>query len=64
MPLFEYLANFYAKMNNNEAINKINVLINRISNHQFFKGHQVRKKFKILNFFNFLDYLNSIKYSI
>ena len=64
MPLFEYLANFYAKMNNNEAINKINVLIKRISNHQFFKGHQVRKKFKILNFFNFLDYLNNIKYSI
>ena len=64
MPLFEYLSNFYAKMNNNEAINKINVLIKRISNHQFFKGHQVRKKFKILNFFNFLDYLNSIKYSI
>ena len=64
MPLFEYLANFYAKMNNNEAINKINVLIKRISNHQFFKGHQIRKKFKILNFFNFLDYLNNIKYNI
>ena len=64
MPLFEYLANFYAKMNNNEAINKINVLIKRISNHQFFKGHQIRKKFKILNFFSFLDYLNNIKYNI
>ena len=64
MPIFEYLANFYAKMNNNEAINKINVLIKRISNHQFFKGHQIRKKFKILNFFNFLDYLNNIKYNI
>ena len=64
MPLFEYLANFYSKMNNNEAINKINVLIKRISNHQFFKGHQIRKKFKILNFFNFLDYLNNIKYNI
>ena len=64
MPLFEYLANFYSKMNNNEAINKINVLIKRISNHQFFKGHQIRKKFKILNFFSFLDYLNNIKYNI
>ena len=64
MPIFEYLANFYSKMNNNEAINKINVLIKRISNHQFFKGHQIRKKFKILNFFNFLDYLNNIKYNI
>ncbi len=64
MPIFEYLANFYAKMNNNEAINKINVLIKRISNHQFFKGHQIRKKFKILNFFSFLDYLNNIKYNI
>ena len=64
MPIFEYLANFYSKMNNNEAINKINVLIKRISNHQFFKGHQIRKKFKILNFFSFLDYLNNIKYNI
>ena len=64
MSLFEYLSNFYAKNNNNEAINKINVLIKRISNHQFFKGHSIRKNFKILNFFNFLDYLNNINYNI
>ena len=62
--IFEYLSNFYYKMNNIEAINKINALIKRISNHQYFKGHSIRKNFKILNFFNFLDYLNNIKYNI
>ena len=45
IPLFEYLANYYARINNNEAINAINILIKRISNHQFFKGHQIRKNF-------------------
>ena len=64
IPLFEYLANYYARINNNEAINAINILIKRISNHQFFKGHQIRKNFKIINFFNFLEYLNNIKYNI
>ena len=64
IPLFEYLANYYSKNNNNEAINTINVLIKRISNHQFFKGHQIRKNFKIINFLNFLEYLNNNKYNL
>ena len=63
IPLFEYLANYYSKNNNNEAINTINILIKRISNHQFFKGHQIRKNFKIINFLNFLEYLNNNKYN-
>ena len=62
--IFEYLSNFYYSKNNIEAINKINALIKRISNHQYFKGHSIRKNFKIFNFFNFLDYLNNIKYNI
>ena len=62
--LFEYLANYYSQNNNYEAINKINALIKRISNHQYFKGHSIRKHFKIMNFFNFLDYLNNVKYNI
>ena len=61
--IFEYLANFYYKNNNYEAINKINALIKRISNHQYFKGHPIRKNFKILNFFNFLDYLTNANYN-
>ena len=64
IPLFEYLASYYSKNNNNEAINTINVLIKRISNHQFFKGHQIRKNFKIKNFLNFLEYLNNNKYNL
>ena len=64
IPLFEYLASYYSKNNNNEAINTINVLIKRISNHQFFKGHQIRKNFKIINFLNFLEYLNNNKYNL
>ena len=62
--LFEYLANYYSQNNNFEAVNKINTLIKRISNHQYFKGHSIRKHFKIMNFFNFLDYLNNTKYNI
>ena len=64
LSLFEYLANFYSKKDNFEAINKINMLIKRISNHQFFRGHAIRKNFKIFNFLNFIDYLNNIKYNI
>ena len=64
MTLFEYLANFYSNINNIEAINNINRLIKRISNHQFFKGHSIRKNFKIMNFFHFIDYLNNKKYNI
>ena len=51
-------------MGNLEAVNKINALIKRISNHQYFKGHPIRKNFKILNFFNFLDFLNNTNYNI
>ena len=63
MVLFEYLANSFYRNNNYEALSRIKVLIKRVSNHQFFKGHIFRKNFKIVNFFNFLDYLNNIKYN-
>ena len=62
MCIFEYLANSFYNNNNYDALSKIKILIKRISNHQFFKGHLLRKNFKILNFFDFLDYLNNIKY--
>ena len=62
--LFEHLANYYSQNNNFEVVDKINTLIKRISNHQYFKGHSIRKHFKIMNFFNFLDYLNNTKYNI
>ena len=62
--IFEHFANYYYKMGNLEAVNKITALIKRISNHQYFKGHPIRKNFKILNFFNFLDFLNNTNYNI
>ena len=63
MIIFEYLSNFFYRNYNFDALNKIKSLIKRVSNHQFFKGHAFRKNFKIVNFFNFLDYLNNIKYN-
>jgi len=63
MCLFEYLANSFYNNNNCDALSKIKTLIRRVSNHQFFKGHLLRKHFKIVNFFDFLDYLNNIKYN-
>ena len=63
MVLFEYLANHFYKINNYDALEKIKKLIKRVSNHQFFKGHPFRKHFKIVNFINFLDYLNNNKYN-
>ena len=63
MVLFEYLSNFFYKNNNYDALEKIKSLIKRVSNHQFFKGHPLRKHFKIVNFINFFDYLNNIKYN-
>ena len=63
MIIFEYLSNFFYKNNNYDALAKIKALVKRVSNHQFFKGHPLRKNFKIVNFFNFLDYLNNIKYN-
>ena len=63
MCLFEYLANYFYNSNNHDALAKIKTLIKRVSNHQFFKGHLLRKNFKIVNFLDFLDYLNNIKYN-
>ena len=63
MVIFEYLSNFYYKNNYYDGLEKIKCLIKRVSNHQYFKGHPLRKNFKIVNFFNFLDYLNNIKYN-
>ena len=63
MVLFEYLSNFFYKNNNLDALAKIKSLIKRVSNHQFLKGHPIRKHFKITNFINFLDYFNNIKYN-
>ena len=60
--IFEYLGYYFNKIMNTEALSKIKNLIGRASNHQYFKGHPLRKNFKIVNFFNFLDYLNNIKY--
>lgn len=54
---FEYLSNFYFKKKNNDAVNKIKYLLRRISNHQFFKKHPLRKHFKIINFFKLIDNL-------
>ena len=63
MVLFEYLSNFFYKNNNLDALAEIKRLIKRVSNHQFLKGHPIRKHFKITNFINFIDYLNNIKYN-
>ena len=52
---FEYLSNFYYNKNNDEALKKIKLYFKRISNHQFFKGHPLRKHFKIINFFKIID---------
>ena len=61
--LFEYLANYFYKNNNYNALTRIKKLIKRVSNHQFFKGHPFRRHFKIVNFLNFLDYLNNNKFN-
>ena len=61
--IFEYLSNYFYRNNNYDALAKIESLIKRVSNHQYFKGHPFRKNFKILNFLDFLDYLNNIKYN-
>ena len=52
---FEYLSNFYYNKKNDEALKKIKLYFKRISNHQFFKGHPLRKHFKIINFFKIID---------
>ena len=60
---FEYFANIFNKNNDLENLEKTRRVIKKISNHRFFKDHPLRKHFKIINFFNFLDYLNSLKLS-
>jgi len=57
---FEYFANIIYKNNDKENLEKIKKLIKKIGNHLFFKEHVLRKHFKIINFFNFFDYLNYI----
>jgi hypothetical protein len=55
---FEYLANIYYTLNRIDDLSIVTNLIKRTSNHQFFKGHALRKLFKILNFFKFIENLN------
>lgn len=57
---FEYFANIFNKNNDKENLENIKNNIKKIGNHRFFKEHPLRKHFKIINFFNFLDYIESI----
>ena len=57
---FEYFASIFKKNNDYSNLEKIKKLIKKIGNHRFFKEHPLRKHFKIINFFNFLKYLNKI----
>lgn len=52
---FELLANLYYLNNKFDHVDTVKDLIRRTSNHQYFKGHPLRKHFKILNFFKFID---------
>ena len=61
---FEYLANIFNKNNDKENLEKVKMIIKKIGNHRFYKGHPFRKHFKIINFFNFLEYVNSILLNI
>ena len=56
---FEYLANISNKNNDRENLEKIKIIIKKIGNHRFFKDNPLRKHYKIINFFNFLEYINS-----
>jgi len=55
MTYFEYLSSIYHKQNKTLHLNTIMELIKRTSNHQYFKKHNLRKSFKIINFLKFLD---------
>jgi hypothetical protein len=57
---FEYFANIFNKNNDKENLENIKNNIKKVGNHRFFKEHPLRKHFKIINFFNFLDYIESI----
>ena len=61
---FEYLANIFHKNNDRENLEKVKIIIKKIGNHRFFKENPLRKHFKIINFFNFLEYINSILVNI
>ena len=61
---FEYLANIFNKNNDRENLEKVKAIIRKIGNHRFYKEHPFRKHFKIINFFNFLEYVNSILLNI
>ena len=61
---FEYLANIFHKKNDRENLEKVKIIIKKIGNHRFFKENPLRKHFKIINFFNFLEYINSILVNI
>ncbi len=57
---FEYFANIFNKNNDKTNLENIKNNIKKVGNHRFFKEHPLRKHFKIINFFNFLDYIESI----
>ena len=61
---FEYLANIFNKDNDRENLEKVKIIIKKIGNHRFYKEDPLRKHFKIVNFFNFLEYINSILFNI
>ena len=61
---FEYLANIFNKNNDKENLEKVKIIIKKIGNHRFYKEDPLRKHFKIVNFFNFLEYINSILFNI
>ena len=61
---FEYLANIFNKNNDRENLEKVKIIIKKIGNHRFYKESPLRKHFKIINFFNFLEYINSILFNI
>ena len=54
---FEYFANILKKKDDKENLEKVKILIKKLGNHRFFQEHPLRKHFKIINFFNFLDFL-------
>ena len=61
---FEYLANIFNKNNDRENLEKVKKKKKKIGNHRFYKEDPLRKHFKIVNFFNFLEYINSILFNI
>jgi len=54
---FELLANLYHQKDKTVHLSVVSNLLQRISNHQYFRKHLLRKLFKIINFFKFLDNL-------